>query len=107
MPVTYSSDHDWENHTTFDIENFFGTNSENSIAYDDTLPPIYDHYNDDYDIFSPPTIEDKINYDNNMPPIFDDYGDENNNDIYFVEFAPTTNKNDYPYVESNNYYMHV
>jgi hypothetical protein len=43
-----------------------------------------------------------------MPPIFDDYGDENNNDSYFVEFAPTTiNKNDYAYVESNNYFMHV
>ena len=40
-----------------------------------------------------------------MPPIFDDYGDENNNDSYFVEFAPTTtNKN--AYVESNNF-MHV
>ena len=38
-----------------------------------------------------------------MPPIFDDYGDENNNDSYFVEFAPTTiNKNDYVYVESIN-----
>jgi hypothetical protein len=33
---------------------------------------------------------------------------ENNNDSYFVEFAPTTiNKNDYAYVESNNYFMHV
>jgi hypothetical protein len=29
MPVTYSSDHDWEKHTTFDIENLLGTNSEN------------------------------------------------------------------------------
>jgi hypothetical protein len=29
MPVTYSSDHDWEKHTTFDIVNIFGTNSEN------------------------------------------------------------------------------
>ena len=29
MPVTYSSDHDWEKHTSFDIENLFGTNSEN------------------------------------------------------------------------------
>ena len=27
------------------------------IAYDDTLPPIHDDYNDEYDIFSPPTIE--------------------------------------------------
>jgi hypothetical protein len=43
-----------------------------------------------------------------MPPIFDDYGDENNNDSYFVEFDPTTiNKNDYAYIESNNYSMHV
>ena len=29
MPITYSSDHDWGKHTTFDIENLFGTNSEN------------------------------------------------------------------------------
>ena len=29
MPITYCSDHDWEKHTTFDIENLFGTNSEN------------------------------------------------------------------------------
>jgi hypothetical protein len=75
---------------------------------DDTMPPIYDDYNDEYDIFSPPTIEEKINYDYNMPPIFYDYGDENNNDSYFVEFAPTTiNKNDFVYVESINSFMHV
>ena len=29
MHVTYSSDQDWEKNTTFDIENIFGTNSEN------------------------------------------------------------------------------
>src|SRR4051812_34842264 len=57
-----------------------------SIAYDDTKPPIYDDYNDEYDIFSPPTIEEKISCDYNMPPIFDDYGDENSNDSYYVEF---------------------
>jgi hypothetical protein len=93
MPVTYSSDHDWEKHTTFDIKNLFGTNSENddinncctistihvpsnydmftnehtledsySIAYDDTIPSVYDDYNDEYDIFGPPTVEEKINY---------------------------------------------
>lgn len=63
-----------------------------SIAYDDTKPPIYDDYNDDYDIFSPPTIEEEIN----MPFIFDDYGDENTSDRYVVEFAPTIiNKNGY------------
>ena len=91
MPITYSSDHDWEKHTTFDIENLFGTNSENddinncytisvihdpsnndmftnehtlednySIAYDDTIPPIYDNCNDEYNIFSTPTIERKL-----------------------------------------------
>ena len=39
-----------------------------------------------------------------MPPIFDD---ENNNDSYFVEFSPTTtNKIDYAYVGSSNYFMH-
>src|SRR4051812_10907942 len=79
-----------------------------SIAYDDTKPPIYDDYNDDYDIFNPGTIEEEISCDYNMPPIFYDYGDGNSNDSYFVEFAPTTiNKNDYAYVESNNYHMHV
>jgi hypothetical protein len=25
MPVTYVSNHDWEKHSTFDIENLFGT----------------------------------------------------------------------------------
>jgi hypothetical protein len=87
---------------------FSPPSTEEKIYFDDTIPPIYDDYNDEYDIFSPPTIEEKINYDYNMPPIFDDYGDENNNDSYFVEFSPTTiNKNDYAYVESNNYCMHV
>src|SRR5215218_7145446 len=58
---------------------------------------------DEHDIFSPPSIEEKIYFDDTMPPIFDD---ENNNDNYFVEFAPTTtNKIDYAYVESNNF-MH-
>ena len=76
---------------------------EEKIYFDDIMPPIYDDYNDDYDIFSPPTIEEKINYDYNKPPIFDDYGDENNNDSYFVEFASTTiNRNDYAYEGSNN-----
>jgi hypothetical protein len=43
-----------------------------------------------------------------MPPIFDDYGDENKNDSYFIKFILTMiNKNDYAYMESNNYFMHV
>jgi hypothetical protein len=68
---------------------------EEKIYFDDTLPPIYDDYNDDYVIFSPPTFEEKISYDYNMPPIYDDYGDESN---YSVEFAP---------MGSINSFMHV
>jgi hypothetical protein len=30
MPIIYSSDHDWEKYSTFDIENLFGTNFENN-----------------------------------------------------------------------------
>jgi hypothetical protein len=75
---------------------FSPTSMDEKIYFDNTIPLVYDDYNDEYDIFSPPTIEDEISYYYNMPPIFDDYGDENNNDSYFVEFAPTTiNKNDY------------
>ena len=62
---------------------------------------------DGYGIFNPPTIENKINYDYDMPPLFDDYGDENN-DSYLVEFAPITiNRNDYAYVGSIDYFMHM
>src|SRR4051794_29447320 len=33
MPITYVSDHDWEKHTTFDIENLFGVDYENDDCY--------------------------------------------------------------------------
>ena len=70
---------------------------EEEIFFDDTLPPIYDDYND-IGLLVPPVMEDEFDYDYNMPPIFDD--------SYFVEFAPTTTtKIDYAYVESNNF-MH-
>ena len=76
---------------------------EEKIYFDDTLPPIYDDYNDS-SLLVPPVMEDKFDYDYNMPPIFDD---ENNNDSYFVEFAPTTiNKNNYAYVGSSTNFMH-
>jgi hypothetical protein len=93
----------------FDEHDIFSPPSmEEKIYFDYTIPPIYDDYNDEYDIFSPPTIEEKTNYDYNMPHIFDDYGDENNNDRYFVEFAPTMiNKNDYAYMQSINSFMHM
>jgi hypothetical protein len=80
----------------------------NEHTLEDSYSIAYDDYNDEYDIFSPPTIEEKIRYDYNMPPIFDDYGDENNVDSYFVEFSPATiTKNDYVHVGSINSFMHV
>ena len=48
MPITYSSDHDWEKHTTFDIENLFGTNSENDDVNNCyTISTIHVSSNDD------------------------------------------------------------
>jgi hypothetical protein len=121
MPVTYVTDHDWEKHSTFDIENLFGTNSENyevnncctistihvpsyddmfdEYALEDSYSIAYDDYNDEYNIFCSPTIEEETRYDYNMPPIFDDLGDENN----FVELAPTT----IVHVGSINSFVHV
>jgi hypothetical protein len=93
MHVTYISDHDWEKHSTFDIENLFSTDLENyevnncctisaihvpsnddMFTYEHTLEDsysiAYDDYNDECDIFSSLTIEEKTRYDYNMPPIF-------------------------------------
>jgi hypothetical protein len=112
----------WEKHSTFDIENLFGTDSEsfevnncctisaihvpfnddmftNEHTFKDSYSIAYNDYNDEYDISSSPTIKEKTRYDYNMPPIFDDYGDENN----FVEFAPTT----IVHVGSINSFMHM
>jgi hypothetical protein len=77
MPVTYVSDHDWEKHSTFDIENIFGINSKNyevnnyctistihvpsyddmfdEYALEDSYSIAFDDYNDEYNIFSSPT----------------------------------------------------
>jgi hypothetical protein len=86
---------------SFDKNDLFSPLSlEEKIYFDDTLPPIYDDYNDDYVILSPPTFEEKISYDYNMPPIFDDDGDENN---YSVESAPIT----IVHVVNINSFMHV
>jgi hypothetical protein len=123
MPYTYISDHDWEKHSTFYIENLFGTDSENyevnncctistihvpsnddmftyEHSLEDSYSIAYDDYNDKYNIFSSPTIKEETRYDYNMPPIFYDYGDENS---YFGEFAPTT----IVHVGCINYFMHV
>jgi hypothetical protein len=80
MPFTYIKDHDWEEHATFDIENLYGTDSENSNA---------------------------INFCTTSAisvPSNDDYGGESSSDSYFVEFAPTRKD---VYVGSNNAFMHV
>jgi hypothetical protein len=71
-----------------------------SLACDDTKPLVYDGYDDEYNIFSPPTFEDKISYDYNMPPVYDYYGNENN---YSVESASTT----IVHVGSITSFMHV
>jgi hypothetical protein len=86
MPVTYSSDHDWEKHTAFDIENLFSTNSENDDVNNCcTISAIHVPSNDDM-FTNEHTLEDG----------------------YFVEFAPTTvNKNDYVHVGSINSFMHM
>ena len=48
MPVTYSSDHDWEKHTTFDIENLWGPNSKNDDVDDCyTISTIHVSFNDE------------------------------------------------------------
>ena len=63
------------------------------------MSPIYD---DEYDIFSPPTIEYKVYCDYDMPPIYDDYND------YYECFTPTIpNETVYAYVESNDTFMHM
>src|SRR5215217_2628217 len=62
----------------FDEHDIFSPPSiEEKIYFDDTLPPIYDDYNDS-SLLLPPVMEDKFDYDYNTPPIFDSY---------FVEFA--------------------
>src|SRR4051794_40661409 len=58
----------------FDKHDIFSPPSmEGEFYFDDTVPPIYDDFNDDCVIFNPPTIDEKTNYDYDMPPLFDDY----------------------------------
>jgi hypothetical protein len=50
IPVTYVSDHDWEKHSTFDIENLFGTKSKvnNCCTISTIHVPSYDDMFDEY-----------------------------------------------------------
>jgi hypothetical protein len=86
MPVTYSSDHDWEKHSTFDIENLYGTNSKNdevnNCCYISTI-----HVSSNDNVFTT---------------------EHTPEDSYFIEFAPTMiAKNDYVHVGSINSFMHM
>ena len=86
---------------SFDEHDIFSPPTlEEKIYFDDTMPPIYDDYNDECELFSPPTIEDKIYYDYDMPPIYDDYHDDND---CFTLTIP--NKKDFAYMESNDTFM--
>ena len=68
MPITYISDHDWEKHTTFDIENLFGTNFENDDVNNCyTISTIHVSSNDDIkssklgdEVFENPFATDEI-----------------------------------------------
>ena len=59
---------------------FSSPSIEEKIFFDDSLPPIYDDYNDS-GLLVPPTMESEFDYDYNMPPTLD----ENNNDSYCGE----------------------
>src|SRR3954453_21206211 len=161
MPITYISDHDWEKHTTFDIENLFGVDYENDDCY--TIITI--HVSSNYDIeisklgdevfentfatndyifeTSPSsknddmftnehTLEDdySIAYDDTMPPVFDNYYNYNHpletchsyggitqnhpfniQPVYHVQVicyepAPIVTNENFSYVESINSSMH-
>src|SRR3954468_20176699 len=104
MPITYISDHDWEKHTTFDIENLFGIDYENDDSYTISTIHVSSNYDiessklgdevfenpfstDDYIFETSPssknddmftnehTLEDNysIAYDDTIPPVFDNY----------------------------------
>jgi hypothetical protein len=98
IPVTYVSDHDWEKHSTFDIENLFGTNSKvNNYCTISTIHvPSYDDMFDEYALRNRCSLA----YDDTKPLVYDGYGDENN---YSVESAPTT----IVHVRSINSFMHM
>src|SRR4051812_33442324 len=103
------------------------------ISYNDCMPPIYDHYNDESGFGEVMTLfndestildEASTGYENKVA-IYDDYGDDmyailnndnhetchhdfnfHSHDSYFVEFAPTTiYEKKFFYVESNKFSM--
>jgi hypothetical protein len=130
MPVTYVSDHDWEKHSTFDIENLFGTNSENvDVNNRCTISVIHVPSNDDMFTYEHALGDSySIDYDDTKPLVYDGYNDEYNmfssptieeetrydynmppifddygDENNFVEFAPTT----IVHVGSINSFVHV
>ena len=68
----------------FDEHDLFSPPSiEEEIFFDDTLPPIYDDYNDS-GLLVPPTMESKFCCDYTMPPTLD----ENNNCLLYTSPSP-------------------
>src|SRR5215213_8449575 len=85
----------------FDEHDIFSPPSiEEKIFFDDTLPPIYDDYNDS-GLLVPPTMESKFYYDYTMPPTLH----ENNNDSYIVEFVHDATESYYE--RGKHGYMHL
>jgi hypothetical protein len=80
MPVTYVSDHDWEKHSTFDIENLFGTNSENvDVNNCYTISTIHVPSNDDMFTYEHALGDSySIAHDDTKPLVYDGYNDEYN-----------------------------
>jgi hypothetical protein len=130
MPVTYVSDHDWEKHSAFDIENLFGTNSENvDVNNCCTISAIHVPFNDDMFTYEHALGDSySIAYDDTKPLVYDGYNDEYNifssptieeetrydynmppifedygDENNFVEFAPTM----IVHVGSINSFVHV
>src|SRR3954453_8965059 len=121
MPITYLSDHDWEKHTTFNIENRFGLDYENDdmltnentlednypIAYDDTMPPVFDnYYRDFYDLGYNYPYETCHSYGGitqnhpfNIQPVY-------HVEVIYDEPAPIVTNENFSYVESINSSMH-
>jgi hypothetical protein len=63
MPVTYVSDHDWEKHSTFNIENLFGTNSKvnNCCTISTIHVPSYNDMFDEYALRNSCSLVTRVN----------------------------------------------
>ena len=99
MPVTYISDYDWEKHSTFDIENLLGIDSENDDANNcNTISTIHILSNDDMkssklgdEVFENPFATNDYMFDTSPPSKNDDmFTDEHTlEDKYSIPYDDT------------------